>query len=77
MDSGSISSVVLLSQATNIAMGLIGFGAFYLMARFLDWSTGRKASTHIAIIEQDAKALALYRGLRILGALYFVAQLLK
>ncbi|MDE2106148.1 MAG: hypothetical protein KGL39_53490 [Patescibacteria group bacterium] len=73
----NLSSVVLASQAVNLVMGLVGFGAFYGLARFLDWNTGRKVSAHLDIIEGDAKALALYRGLRLFGLFYFIAALLK
>lgn len=72
-----LSSIVLVSQATNLAVGALGFCAFYFLARFLDWSTGRKVRNHIDIIESDAKALALYRGLRLAGLFFYVATILK
>lgn len=72
-----ISSIAAWSQGIDLGKLVVSVFAIYLISRFFDWTTGRKVRGHLDIIETDAKATALYRGLRFIGLCFVVAAFLK
>ena len=75
--SDDISSIAAWSQGIDFGKLIVSVFAIYLISRFFDWTTGRKVRGHLDIIESDAKATAIYRGLRFAGLCYVVAAFLK
>ena len=72
-----VSSVVLLSQAVNLGMGIVGAFVVAGIFKFIAWRNGSKHVDDFAFLQTDAKALALYKGIVFFSCVYFVVTLLK
>ena len=73
----SLPAIAAWSRGTDLLMLIAAAFAVYAVSRIFDWTTGRKVRGHLDIIETDAHATAVYRGLRFIGICYLIGSLLK
>lgn len=66
--------VILVGQALSMVKIFFAFAFLFLILRSFDAIAGVRFVAAFDRIEADAKALAIYMGLRFVGAAYLVAM---
>jgi len=70
-----MEEVIITSSGLTLAFAVLAIIGVLLVLRLFDWVTGTPFESTREVIQADAKAAAIYYGLRFFGVCMLVGQL--